>query len=880
MKRHMVIVEGGLSFRMQRVAAACAGDQGRDVATIPLLAARLAGGFSRPADHATLVPIVARALTELDFEELEPVKARPGMPRAVLSSLERIWAADIRFDDPLFASARLNDLARVNAYVRGQLSIGTMLPWELRDRALGHIANAPNVVGPLHLHRLISVEPIWRPLINALASIVEVTWDAPGTHDRDWFSGTILPTNLQSPEQLICEVCADPRAEVVEALRWARALLSDGITQASEIAIASADLGSWDNHMLVLATDADLPIHFASGVSALSTRAGQTCAALADVMLNGLSQDRIRRLSLLSPYLSEALPADWMKGIPTEAGLFEPQHWERSLEASDSPEGSAIAAIIVPVLNDLTAGAKAAVKLGERLLRDKSLGLWQEAMRLAPAAAMEMTLSSLRIVDESDPANKVVWARAGDLVGAPRKHMRLVGLSSRNWPRGDHSDPLLPEHVLNGHDLVDLPRLERDRLAFEILTGHPGSNVFLSRSRRSAEGAFLAKSALLQGGVTERALSRTRTPDHAFSEGDRLLARPDDALALPRIQSVISCWTNWTGRREITPHDGGFRKDHPAVLRALSLPQSATSLRRLLRDPLGYVWVRALGMTAPELAVQPLQLDAVSFGDLVHELLRLAVERIEPAPSLVRATPEEIDAALEAAAGNIAERWPLTRAVPPRLLWADTIEEAVRRARRGLTVDERFGPGTRSFSEIAFGERESQAEQSDPWREDQEVLICSSAIRLKGRIDRIDVKPDRRGVRISDYKTGATPRDLHATVLGGGTEVQRTLYAIAVKQLIPEVSAIISRLVYLDTMGPPASLSGDVLEAAEKTLLQFIDIGVEGLRDGIAYPGPDAFAGYNDLRIALPAAPDRYERRKDESLNAAQHRLAQLWVAP
>lgn len=880
MRRHTVIVQGGLAFRMQRVAAARAGHQGRDIATIPLLAARLAGGFSRPADHATLVPIVSRALAELTFEELEPVKTRPGMARAVLSSLERIWAADIKFDDPRIANARLNDLGCIDAYVRERLPVGALLPWDLRDHALSHVAHAPRVVGPLHLHRLISVDSVWRPLINGLASLVAVTWDAPGPRDRDWFTGTILPTNLQPPEKLICEVCADPRAEVVEALRWARALLSDGATQASDIAITSADLGAWDDHMLVLAADADLPIHFASGVSALSTRAGQACAALADVMLNGLSQDRIRRLTLLSPQLSETLPADWMTGIPTEAGLFEPQHWARSLAVSGRPDSAAIAAILSPVLDELAGGAKAATKLGALLLRGQSLGLWQEALRLAPAAAIEMTLSSMRITDESDPANKVVWARAADLVGAPRKHMRLLGLSSRIWPRSDHADPLLPEHVLNGRELVDLPRLEHDRLAFEILTNQPASRVTLSRSRRSAEGAFLAKSALLRGDVTERPLSRTRTPEHAFSEGDRLLARPGEARALPRMQSVVSCWTDWTGRLEVTAHDGGFSANHPAVMRALNSPQSATSLRRLLRDPLGYVWVRAVGMTAPELAVQPLQLDAVTFGDLVHELLRLAVERLEPTPGLVGATTEEIDAALRAAAASIAERWPLTRAVPPRLLWLDTIQEALRRARRGLTVDERFGPGTSSFSEVLFGDPESEAERSDPWREDQEVLIGRSGIRLKGRMDRVDVKPDRRGVRISDYKTSTTPRDLREIILGGGAEVQRTLYAVAIKQLIPEVSTVISRLVYLDTMGPPASLTGEALEGAEETLLQFIDIGVEGLRSGIAYPGPDGFAGYNDLRIALPAALDRYQRRKAEAFNAVQHRLAQLWTVP
>ncbi|WP_434722779.1 PD-(D/E)XK nuclease family protein [Mesorhizobium sp. RIZ17] len=874
MERHTVVVEGTLAFRMQRVAAAQVGDHGLDVTTVPLLAARLAGGFSRPADHATLVPIVAQALAEITFEELEKVKARPGMARAVLASLDRVWAADIRLDDPLNPSARLRDLGHIEGFLREHLPIGALLPGDLRDRALARVVHAPTVFGPLYLHRLVSVDPLWRPLIKALTTVVEITWDAPGMRDRTWFPGTILATPLQPPEHLICEVCADPRAEVVEALRWARGLLSDGVTQACDIAIASADLSVWDDHMLVLATDADLPIHFAGGVSALSTRAGQTCAALADVMINGLSQDRIRRLSLLSPYLSEALPADWMKGIPTEAGLFEPEHWARSLETLSPSEGPPIATIVMPVLYDLVGGAKAAVKLGKSLLRGSSLGLWQEALRLAPAAAMEMTLASLRIADESDPANNVVWARAADLVGAPRKHMRLLGLSSRSWPRGDNADPLLPEHVLNEHELVDLPRLERDLLAFEILTGHPNSKVTLSRSRRSAEGAFLAKSGLLQHRVAERPLSRTRTPEHAFSEGDRLLARTSDALALPRIQSVISCWADWTRRLETTPHDGGFRKHHPAILRALSLPQSATSLRRLLRDPLGYVWLRVLGMTAPELAVQPLQLDAKTFGELVHELLRLAVERM---PNLVSATPEEIDSALEVAARSLAEDWPLTRAVPPSLLWLDTIEEARRRARRGLTVDDRFGPGTQSFSEVPFGTPESQAKRSDPWREDQQVLIGRFGIPLKGRIDRVDVKPDRRGVRMSDYKTGKTPRDLRDVVLGGGAEVQRALYAAAIKQLIPEASTIISRLVYLDTVEPPARLEGDVLEQAEEKLLRFIDIAVEGLRAGIAYPGPDAFADYNQVRIALPAALDRYQGRKDEGFNAVQHKLAPLW---
>src|SRR5690606_220491 len=98
--------------------------------------------------------------------------------------------------------------------------------------------------------------------------------------------------------------------------------------------------------------------------------------------------------------------------------------------------------------------------------------------------------------------------------------------------------------------------------------------------------------------------------------------------------------------------------------------------------------------------------------------------------------------------------------------------------------------------------------------------------------------------------------------------------------LIPEASIIISRLVYLDTVAAPAALEGDVLERAEETLLRFIDIAVDALRSGVAYPGRDAYARYNDMRIALPAAIDRYQRRKEEAFNTAQQELAPLWKEP
>src|SRR5258705_176481 len=83
-------------------------------------------------------------------------------------------------------------------------------------------------------------------------------------------------------------------------------------------------------------------------------------------------------------------------------------------------------------------------------------------------------------------------------------------------------------------------------------------------------------------------LKRSRVPQHAFSETDRLLARPQDATELPRIRAALNCWSDWSAEK-VTAHDGQVRENHPIIERALLRTQSATSLSRLLRDPLGFV---------------------------------------------------------------------------------------------------------------------------------------------------------------------------------------------------------------------------------------------------------------------------------------------------
>ncbi|MGL4555965.1 MAG: PD-(D/E)XK nuclease family protein, partial [Afipia sp.] len=149
-----------------------------------------------------------------------------------------------------------------------------------------------------------------------------------------------------------------------------------------------------------------------------------------------------------------------------------------------------------------------------------------------------------------------------------------------------------------------------------------------------------------------------------------------------------------------------------------------------------------------------------------------------------------------------------------------------------------------------------------------------------GRIDRVDIAAGGRGVRISDYKTGATPRRPDKIVLDRGKELQRVLYAIAIKQLVPDTSQIITRLIYLDGESPPFSLSRDALEAAADDVTRFLDKACELLERGHACPGPAARESYNDMRLALPAELDAYLARKAKAFGNLARDLDALWSTP
>lgn len=266
------------------------------------------------------------------------------------------------------------------------------------------------------------------------------------------------------------------------------------------------------------------------------------------------------------------LPRNWSLGLQPGAALFELNQWLRALDEASRfrTDGIDPRPILTPDLEMLANGPAAAEQAGTMLLGTSAHVLWSEALRRAPAEALEFSLQELRLPDGRDPGACAVWCPASHLAAAPRRWVRLLGMTTRSWPRRAAEDPLIPSHVLSRDTFDPDPVTAQDRRAFQVITAQASGGCILSRSRRNAQGGLLAASPLVPQGARVQGLKRARMPTHAFSEADRLLARPDEAANSPALAAANACWRDWRNPA-MTTHDGRTRADHPSKRRILKI---------------------------------------------------------------------------------------------------------------------------------------------------------------------------------------------------------------------------------------------------------------------------------------------------------------------
>ena len=882
--RHTIVAHGRVTMREHQLRGAREGRHGLQVLSFERLAARLAGGLTQPVNDEALQEAIKSVLPASVLGELDGIKDLPGMVNAASDTLRKAWRAGLDLQARVGEHPRLRSIASLENAVVAALPPSMMRPADLVAAGLARLDHAAALFGPIEIVGITELSPVWRPLLHAIGRRVPVRWNAGPRPVPDWLDGEaveIVRDEAKSPE-ISTVSAATAYHEAVEAMRWARELLASGRAEPADIGIASATPAEYDDHLLALRADANLDLHFVHGVTVTACREGQAAAALADILLRGLSQTRMRRLDMLlrvhaGPFAD--LPEGWTHILPAGAPLSSPEAWTRlidGLSATDWPDGADRGRALAAIVDLLSRGVEAADEAGETLLRGHARDIWRRALAQGPAASLDLTLETLKQDDGIDPCVSACWMPASALAASPRRFVRLLGLNSTRWPRAIVEDRLLSDHIVPTAELDPLPVAAADRRDFATVLATTESEIVLSRARRGEDGRLLGRSTLLlQVEALEAYVPRNRVPAHAFSETDRLTARPDEFRHLPQAVAASDCWFDWL-RAEITPHDGPVRPDHPVIRAILERTQSASSLRMLLRNPLGFVWRYGLRWRAPESGDDPLVLDALAMGEIVHQTLDRALRTLEEDGGLAGASEKRIGTAMDAAAAEIAASWEAAQAVPPPVIWRHTLDGVRELGGRALGFRDAHLADARAYGEVPFGGSEPKSDRAVPWDAEAAVEIAGAGFKIAGYIDRLDISADGRRALVCDYKTGRVPKD--DIVLDGGKELQRCLYAFAVRALLGEEVSIAASLLYPHE---DRDLRLDDPDAVLGTLTGHLRAARASLASGGAVMGADTGGNYDDLSFALPAnAGAVYRVRKEAAANALLGDATHVWDAP
>ena len=885
--RRTLITYGRLAMRELRLKAAHERAHGLQIMTIEQFAARLAGGFLLPIDKDRLRAAIQTALPKADLGELESIKMLPGFVRAAVDTLSKAWLSGIDLKARSSEHTRIAAIANLEKAVLAELPANLLRPTDLAAKASERLEHAGAIFGDVEIQGLTELSPCWRGLLQALATHTDVRWIADARNVPDWLHSSNIQIQTSEPQtpNTRCVSAATAYHEAIEAVRWARELIASGKAQPHEIAIAATATADYDDHLLALRSDANLDIHFAHGVRVAASREGQAAAALADILLRGLSQTRIRRLARFlsnSPEPFNSLPKGWMRIMPADAPLTTLKAWTNlinGLAPDNWPEQDDKGTHLLTLITLLDKGKGHAREIGEDLLKGLPLTVWRKALLLGPPASLELSIETLRKDDLLDPCSSIIWAPASSLAASPRPYVYLLGLNSQRWPHVAFEDRLLSDHIIPTSELEPLPINAADTRDFETILATTASEVVLSRARRDSEGRLLGSSALLQNYPDETYLRRHRVPEHALSETDRLTARCEEFQGLPQAKSASTCWRNWHRYQEITPHDGLIRPDHPVIQAILARTQSASSLRLLLRNPIGFVWRYGMSLQLPKSGEDPLTLDALAMGELVHQTLERALIALEADSGFAKASEDEIRQAVGAAATSISHAWELERPVPPRSVWGQTLADARMLGERALALQGDDQPMAQAFAEVPFGGADAKSQAPLPWSQDAPVEVPGAGFSIRGYIDRLDLSSDGRTALVRDYKTGKAPRvsDTRPFILDQGKELQRCLYAYAVKAMLGEATEIRASLHYLRE---DCNIALEEPEATLEDLATYLKFAKDSLTNGGCTIGAGSGDTYDDLAFALPAnAANIYCMRKMAAVKETIGQAADVWEA-
>jgi ATP-dependent helicase/nuclease subunit B len=320
-----------------------------------------------------------------------------------------------------------------------------------------------------------------------------------------------------------------------------------------------------------------------------------------------------------------------------------------------------------------------------------------------------------------------------------------------------------------------------------------------------------------------------------------------------------------------------------AVYRRLGAPVAATLLESYATCPFRYYLAHVLKLRP---AVEPERVQTlvpVDRGRLLHAVLAESYLAFRDA-GLLPLTPERLPAArahLAAALERAEARFvtglaPLWRGERARLL--SDLQAALEAEARG-SADPVWVP---SAFEVGFGGSEGEPHALEVGHS----LPDGRLIRLRGRLDRLDLSADGAQARVIDYKTGAFPGGA-GSALRGGTALQLPIYRLAAEALCraggQAARVVEAQYYYLTRRGGRRRLA--FTEADWAARRDDFDQALLGVLDGIARgrffqnPSPDT-CRLCDYPAACGAERERITWAERKLADPARADYARLQAIP
>ncbi|MCC7460699.1 MAG: PD-(D/E)XK nuclease family protein, partial [Proteobacteria bacterium] len=271
---------------------------------------------------------------------------------------------------------------------------------------------------------------------------------------------------------------------------------------------------------------------------------------------------------------------------------------------------------------------------------------------------------------------------------------------------------------------------------------------------------------------------------------------------------------------------------------------SSRDIQLYLSCPRQYYLSQVLRLSIEEYPENQFQVNPLDKGNLVHEILfktfsKLKDDNFFPLDFKNEATILHI---AQSVAGECFDRFVLAHAYGAEELWKIDRDELLNDVTQYMRHEIKEGKYWIPYAlEYRFG-MDSRGDDEDARStvKPVELPVLGKNLAFRGKIDRIDLSPDKKQMRIIDYKTGSFK---HVNWnYEKGTNLQIPLYMLLSKNFFPDVQPehIEGSLVHVKSFSKfdKRTLSHESLTAVENKILELLDLADTGINQGKFYPNP------------------------------------------